>query len=341
MSNLASCGLRPHFILCYGNPIYTGGSWLQPPVTPAAIHAFAAFAHAAAAHFAGRGAHFEIWNEPDIATFWPNPNAQAYAALAQAAIPQIHAGDPTAEVSTGGTAGIDLGFLDLLIPAHGAAGADAVGVHPYRLEEPETFSGDLVAMRSSLGLPGPTVPATIWSTECGYSSAWYGDGDAAANRALQATYAVRQMLTASALGIPYQIMFALHDHATDSLDPEDNFGAFDNAYQPKPLTWAMRTLLTQCAGMTFEGNLPSLESSLHLLKFADAKHILIVAWTDAEGGLGLTLTFAQAPSPALNDMGGPLSVVLPAASAPAGTPASVHVGDSPIYLSFPVAGGAS
>jgi hypothetical protein len=337
VSNLARCGLHAHFILCYGNPIYTVGSWMQPPVTPVAIQAFAAFAHAAAVHFAGQGVRFEVWNEPDNASFWADPNAQAYAALAQAAIPQIHAGDPTAEVSAGGTAGIDLGYLNLLIPAGGVAGANAVGVHPYRLEEPETLSGDLVATRVDLGVPGSALPAAIWSTECGYSSAWYGDGDAAANRTLQATYGVRQILTAAGVGIPYQVVFALHDHGTDNLDPEDNFGVVDNAYVPKPLTGAVRTLLGQCAGMTFKGNLPAPESSLHLLKFQDADHILIVAWTDAEGGFGLVLTFPQAPSPALNYMGGPLHVV-PAAP---GAPASVHVGDTPVYLSFPVAQGTS
>jgi hypothetical protein len=333
MSNLAGCGLRAHFILCYGNPLYTAGSWLQPPVTPAAIRAFAAFAHAAAAHFAGQGAHFEVWNEPNIALYWPHPSALAYAALAQAAIPEIHAGDPTAEVSTGGTAGIGTGFLHRLIPANGAAGADALAVHPYRLLEPESLSGDLVETRGRLGPPGRACPATIWSTECGYSSAWYGNGDAPATRALQAAYGVRQMLTAAGLGIPFQVMFALHDHGTGSLDATDNFGVVDYVYQSKPLTAAVRTLLTQCAGMTFEGNLPSPESSLHVLKFQDANHILLVVWTDADSGFGLDVSLAQAPNVALNYMGGALTVAAPRAG--------VHVGNAPVYLSFPAADSGS
>jgi hypothetical protein len=336
-AELVSHGMQADFILCYGNPIYTGGSWTQPPLTPSAVQGFAKFAHAAAAHYRGQGVQFEVWNEPDNATFWPDPSASAYAALSAAAIPQIHSGDPTAKVATGGLAGVDLAYLQSIIPLGGAAGANAIGLHPYRIEEPELLSGDLAETRARLATTVPANPTTIWSTEAGYSSAWYGDGDgsAAANRTTQAIYGARQILTAAALGIPFQVVFALHDHGPDVWDPEENFGIVDNCYNAKPLTASVQTMFAQTAGMTFLGNLPSPEVSLHILKFQSASKVLLVLWTDAFGSAGQQVIFPSAPSAAVTYTGSPLSFVPGSGGA-----TTIHIGSTPVYLSFPVTGTA-
>jgi hypothetical protein len=326
---LAKRGMRPEFILCYGNPLYTRENWLLPPLTASAIQGFAKFAHAAAAHFAGQGLKYEIWNEPNIAIFWPDPSATAYAALAKATIPQIHAGDPEAQVSTGGLAGIDLGFLHRLFPAGGAVGSDAIALHPYRIQEPELLSGDFAETSSHLATTVPANPTTIWSTEAGYSSAWYGAGRAAANRTTQAIYGARQILTAAALGIPFQVVFALHDHETDFTNPMDNFGVYTNAYKKKPLTSAVHTLLSQCAGMAFLGLLPSPEVSLHILKFQDANHVLLVLWSDAFSSAGEQVTLKDTPAAAMDYLGNPLGFVAGADSS-----ATIHIGSTPVYVSF-------
>jgi hypothetical protein len=328
-SNLASRWMRPHFILCYGNPLYTGGTWLKPPVTPAAVQAFAAFAQAATAHFAGQGVQFEVWNEPNISLFWPDPNAAAYAQLAKASIPLMHSADSSTNVSTGGMAGLGLGFLHRLIPAGGAAAADAIALHPYRSQEPELLSGDLTDALSRLAATVPANPKVIWSTEAGYSSGWYGNGHSPANRTLQAIYGARQILTASALGIPFQVVFALHDHGTDAWNTQDNFGIFDNAYQPKPMTSAVRTLLSQCAGMTFLGNLPSPEASLHILKFQDSNRTMLILWSDAFGSEGEEVSLAGAPIGACTYLGTPLTLATGADGQTA-----LHVAGTPIYVSF-------
>ena len=68
VASLAARGMTPHLILDYGNRFY-------PPTGDAAfvsitVPAFAAYAKAAAAHFAGKGVTFEIWNEANLPHFW-------------------------------------------------------------------------------------------------------------------------------------------------------------------------------------------------------------------------------------------------------------------------------
>ena len=94
----------------------------------------------------------------------------------------------------------------------------------------------------------------IWSTEAGYSSAWYGDGVAGANLLTQAKYDLRQVLTGLGLGLPMQIVFGLADVGTNPLDTEDNFGIVSESFQTKPLTTAMQTLFKMSRRLHLRGH---------------------------------------------------------------------------------------
>ena len=92
MVHLTRAGVRPMFILDYGNRLYDHG---QLPRSDSARAAFARFASAAARHFRGQGVIWEIWNEPNIEQFWkPEPDAQAYALLALETARAVRAADP-------------------------------------------------------------------------------------------------------------------------------------------------------------------------------------------------------------------------------------------------------
>src|SRR6185369_1335012 len=126
------------------------------------------------------------------------PDASQYATLSAAAIAAIHAGDPSAKVSTAGISGFDFAFLRGYLAGGGAAGADAIGVHPYRQNAPESLVEGLLLLRSIVGSALSPAPP-VWDTEWGYSSTWYGDGHAAATRQQQAVFAVRECLSAWAV----------------------------------------------------------------------------------------------------------------------------------------------
>lgn len=329
LASLQARGLRAQFILGYGNLLYTGTTGVEPPRTPAEIQAFARFAGAAAAHYAGQGAKFEVWNEPDIATYWSPPDAGAYDALYQACAAQMHLADPSAVVLTGGLAGTDVSFLDDMIAADGISAANAIGLHPYRLEAPEQLSADLLDLRTNVARAFPVNTPPIWSTEAGYSSAWYGDGTAADNRLKQAKYSVRQMLTGLALGLPSQTVFDLRDTGTDATATEENFGIVDSAYQPKPLTAAVQTLLAQCRGRRFEGVMSMPDSDLHVLKFVGDSDTLLVVWSESPTGAAQRLFFSKLPLQALDAFGQPVRVVTTGKNK-----RSIKVADAPVYVTF-------
>ena len=130
---LASRGMKLHLILDFFNSLYPTSA---DPTGFAAttVPAFAAVSKAAAAHFVGKGLTYEIWNEPNGSGFWP-PAGEApgqYSLLSSASLAAVHEGDPSALVATGGLAGFDYPFLEGMLDAGGAVGANAIGMHPYR-----------------------------------------------------------------------------------------------------------------------------------------------------------------------------------------------------------------
>jgi hypothetical protein len=66
--------------------------------------AYATFAGAAAARYSARGVHaYEIWNEPNNASFWaPRADGARYAGLLKAASASIRRADANATIVTGG-----------------------------------------------------------------------------------------------------------------------------------------------------------------------------------------------------------------------------------------------
>src|SRR5882724_3196732 len=102
--------IRALFILDYGNPLYTEGKSVR---TPAARDAFVKWAVAAAKHFAGRGVVWELFNEPNIAIFWPpQPNVDEYKALADEIGHAFHASVPNEQLIGPATSTIDFRFLE-------------------------------------------------------------------------------------------------------------------------------------------------------------------------------------------------------------------------------------
>jgi len=163
---------------------------------PRSVSDFAAFAAALAGRY-GRGgafwqAHpeltprpidtFEIWNEPDVESFWvPAGDAAAYTRLYLAARNAIDAVDPTARVIVGGL-GRPLTFLPaMLASAPGlAAHIDGVAVHPYRgnpLAVLGAVRDDRVLMNASGLAHAPLYVTEVgWSTRPPHNSKWAPEG---------------------------------------------------------------------------------------------------------------------------------------------------------------------
>ncbi len=113
VDRLLEIGIQPLFNLGYGNRLYTPEAkgvsavgWV-PLWSEEAQTGWSRFVQALAKHFSQRVRHWEIWNEPNITTFWrpQKPNARDYVELVKRTAPLIRREVPTAVLIGGALAG--------------------------------------------------------------------------------------------------------------------------------------------------------------------------------------------------------------------------------------------
>jgi polysaccharide biosynthesis protein PslG len=246
-------------------------AWARPPgsssdkAAPASPNQFAAFARAAAHRYASLGVHsWEIWNEPNVVTFWqPAPDPAAYVALVQLAAAAIRSVDADARVISGGlaptaTSGGDISQLDFLTAFCARGGlqyVDAVGYHPYSFPVPPgydapwnawaqiaTTTPSFKSVLASYGASGKK----IWLTEYGAPTNGPGVGATVANyqlnqspdhvdEALQAEMATDSVALATSTAVVGGLFwYSYQDLGTDPSTPENFYGLrrFDGSEKP-------------------------------------------------------------------------------------------------------------
>ena len=271
---LAKRGIRALYILDYSNTLYESDQSVR---TEAGRKAFASFAAAAAKRYRGRGIVWELWNEPNIGFWKPQPSVDDYMALAKAVFPAIRKADPGSTCVAPATSGIPFSFVEECFRQGLLGLVDAVTVHPYRQAPPETVAEDYARLREIIAKYRPdrrVLP--ILSGEWGYSSVW-SDYDAAR----QGQYLPRQFLTNLSQGVPLSIWYDWHDDGPDPHEAEHHFGTVTLDYKPKPAYRAMVRLVRALKGMRFVKRLPSAPED-YLLLFSDSSRSTIAAWTTGQ-----------------------------------------------------------
>jgi hypothetical protein len=277
VGHLKSAGARPLFILDYGNPLYDRG---QAPRSEAARAAFARFSAAAARHFRNQGVIWELWNEPNLSQFWkPDPDPSAYASLALETARAIRSADPRATILAPGSSGFPWDFLEKIFAAGLLEQIDAVSVHPYRGDAPESVLRDYGRLRVLIARHA--TPSRrhlpIISSEWGYTTA-----TGALSEADQARYLARQWLVNLAAGVNLSIFYDWRDDGDDPADREARFGTVRRNLEPKPSFLAARTLIRSLSGFTLRHRLQGAsESDWRLLfqKGEDHASLMLVEWS--------------------------------------------------------------
>lgn len=329
MSALDKHGIRALFILDYVHPLYDNA---QSPHTDEGIQAFARFAAAAAAHYRGRRILWEMYNEPNIYPFWrPKPNVNDYIRLATAVGKAIREAAPGSGYVGPATSGIDMPFLEACFKAGLLEYWDAVTVHPYRSQPPETVLPDYLRLRELIrryAPKGKNVP--IVSGEWGYSAVWAGmDADK------QGKYLARQWLTNISADIPLSIWYDWHDDGPDPKEPEHHFGTVRHpyregqtpVYEPKPAYHAAQTLIRELDGFRFSKRLMVGDAQHFVLLFRKGREVRIAAWTTRQEGAEVVIPASPGRFEAVNHLGEPL----PPLEA-SGQGLKVRLSDAPIYL---------
>ncbi len=294
--------LRMIFILDYGNSLHGP---TQAVVDDSGRAAFAAYARAAVQRFGGRGHAWEIWNEPNLPQFWSSnsggPNAADYAALVRAAVPAIRAVDPDATIAVGALLTLPLltaiggvaadEFLQIMIDQGGLDDVDALTIHLYRSEPPETASEDIEAIRRLLDDNGLSVP--VWSGEWGYST--YDPAAAptginylpAVTPEGQASFVARMLLHNYSLGLERSVVFKDRDDvAPEPGDIEHHFGLMNGDFTPKPAHRAVE-VLSDLVGVGRGVGRLALGDGRHGLVFDDDGARVVAVWVEHTTTFGL------------------------------------------------------
>jgi hypothetical protein len=296
LRNLDQRGIRALFILDYSNPLYEeaiesrnpvfGGmrKTTKSPQHPESVEAFARWAAAAARHFQGRHVVWEIWNEPNIQFWAPEPNVAQYTALALATCKAIRQSAPGSTIIAPATSGFPWSFLEEFFKSGILEHLDGVSVHPYRDYKlgPETAAGDFKRLRELVDKYAPTAKKgnlPLISGEWGYASHTKG-----VSLESQAAFAARQQLSNLLNNVPISIWYDWKNDGEDAAEREHNFGTVMPDLKPKPAYEAIQTLTRELTGFRIEQRV-STESGkdfVLLCKDRARKQQKLVSWTTGE-----------------------------------------------------------
>ena len=284
LSHLEKHDLRAVFIFDYGNKLYSDVS----PATPESRAAYARWAAAAAQKFAGRGVLWEIWNEPNIGFWRPQPNPADYVALVKETATAARAVAPGEALIAPAIARFDWPFLEACFRLGMLDFLDAVSIHPYRNTVPETVSADYGRLREMIQKHGPkNRELPILSGEWGYTSQAKERSEA-----VQARFLTRQWLSNLASGVPLSIWYDWRDDGLDANERENRFGLVRHPHFPqrtpvfaaKPAYFAAQTFVDELNGFTFAQRIANANDAAKndwILRFSRGSESVFAVWTTA------------------------------------------------------------
>src|SRR5439155_16312422 len=167
--------------------------------TEADFAQFAQYVSRTVGRYRGKVKYWEIWNEPNIPTFWKPPNAADYTKLLKAAYAAAKKADPNCMIVAASANETDVNWLLDIGKNGGANSMDVVSFHPYSMADgPEEMhlGRQIDNVRKAMEKIGrKDIP--IWITEMG----WIADINNPDEVAAQCRYMVQSHVIALAHGV--------------------------------------------------------------------------------------------------------------------------------------------
>ena len=277
LKGMQAAGLRPIWILDYGNPLYP-----PPETSKKGRAAYARWAAASAAHFKGRHVIWEIWNEPNVG-FWHGKGglnspefADEYVALVKKTVAAMRAANPHCYILGGAVSCLWSGSFRWLNQALKIGllrtGINALSVHPYGFTRPETEinarqpgavadQGYSTLRQMMAQYHSPNFP--VVATEVGYPT---GRGVTPQD---QAALSVRQVLVDEMCHVPLTVLY--------NWDPRQARGFVIRSH---PVYNALKVLTGQLAGFQYSRRLHVGSKLDYVVEFTGpAGSSRIIAWT--------------------------------------------------------------
>lgn len=245
--------------ILWSTPPWAGGG---PTNAVPAASDYASIARFMASRFRGKVAAWEVWNEPNLSSFWASASAADYAALVRAAYPAFKAGDPGTSVVIGGVSEADDPWLAQMYAAGVSGSYDVLAPHPYQApsdQGPELADdgtiyrlAHMAAVRGLMVANGDTAKE-LWIGEVGWST--HTNAVNTPNWALGVTPASQAAYTTRTLDfvrsqLPYvSKVFFYTDRDTGDSDPHQNgFGLLNHDLSEKPAFAALRAYTSDKGG---------------------------------------------------------------------------------------------
>ncbi|MBV9851105.1 MAG: endo-1,4-beta-xylanase [Armatimonadetes bacterium] len=257
-------------------------AWMtQPPHTPEDDAEFADYVRHLVRRYKDRVHAWEVWNEPNIPTFWKPPSAPDYTAMLKAAYTAAHQEDPHCVIVGASANETDLNWIRDIARSGGLRYMDAVSIHPYSMADGPEQMGllrqleDVHTLLASLGRPN--LP--VWITEMGWTSSIT---DAAGNAHVGA-YMTQSYVIAAAEHVPHLFWFSEQDWTEGG--KLQGWGLISPDFRAKPTLAAYRRLADTLGDSTFAGYLPLRDGIGYVFQRRGARTVF--AW--AHRGRTLTL----------------------------------------------------
>jgi hypothetical protein len=263
---------------------------LYPHVrTPEGRAGYARFAAACAERYKGRAVMWELWNEPNVRTFWGKHGtantpdfAHEYAALVNAAAPAMRAVAPDCVIAAGSVSCLgweavnpwmETCFKDGVLQS----GISVWSVHPYSLKRPEDYGRAYTDLRALMARY-TDKPVAIMNSERGYpttkAEGWAGgEGDL---QQFQAWHFTRQYLN--------DLMHDVRLTSWYEWSGDEGFAMVPGG-KPSKAHAACQVMLAQLDGYRFAERLPMAGAEDYVLRFTRAAGgTKLVAWTAPKPG---------------------------------------------------------
>ena len=247
---------------------------------------YAKYAAALAEHFKGHKILWEIWNEPNVATFWgkhgkhnSEPYADEYVNLVKATVPLMKKADPNCFIMAGSVSGLWSASYQwqTYCFAKGVlkTGIDAWSVHPYSTKCPEDYLESYAKVRKMMVDSGTANPLPMLNSERGYplgKAEGFAGGEARLSSEYQAWHFVRQYMVDLLCDIKLTSWY--------EWSGTEGFSLLGANKEETPSLTACKVMMWQMDGYRLDKRLPLASNRDFAFHFTNkAGAIKIVAWT--------------------------------------------------------------
>ena len=236
-----------------------GAGVYAPPTDPADFGRFCGWL---ATHFKGRVEAYEIWNEPNLSSFYTG-TVEQYVGMLKAAYPAIKAADPAAQVVLGAPAYNDTNWLGAVYGAGAQGSFDVMGTHPYLApsdlppETPDTKGTNIWLLTHVTAVHNMMVAygdgaKPIWFTEFGWSNHANTGTEYNWQKGVtleqQADYLLRTLTFVGATYpyVTHVFWYNERDRVSGNVQV-DNYGLMYRDLTPKPVYLALQSFLAPAA----------------------------------------------------------------------------------------------